>query len=49
MMRRNKSAAVKRAAAVGAAISMMLALPCAAGNNTGLPLLGITAGAESRI
>ena len=47
MMRRNKSAAVKRAAAVGAAISMMLALPCAAGNNTGLPLLGITAGAES--
>ena len=47
MTRRNKSAAVKRAAAFGAAISMMLALPCAAGNNAGLPFLGMTAGAES--
>lgn len=47
MTRRNKSGAVRRAAAVGAAISMMLALPCASGNGTGLPLLGIIAGAES--
>ena len=47
MTRRNSTRAAIRAAAAGAAISMMLALPCAYGNGTGLPLFGISAGAEN--
>ncbi len=47
MRKRSKSAAARRAAAVWAAISMMLTFPCAYGKGFDLPLLGISAGAES--
>ena len=47
MRKRSKSAAARRGAAVWAAISMMLTFPCAYGKGFDLPLLGISAGAES--